>query len=148
MVAQRRMARPEAMMHALRLLPKLKRRVLIGEVLGDVSEGSQSLGELDFAAMRRRHGLLKPDRQVLREGSDGRMYLDCSWSWAKLVVEIDGAQHHVGDSPWRDALRQNTLTLQGDRVLRIPLLALRVAPEPFFAQLEPALAGAAADLAS
>ena len=32
------MARPEAMMHALRLLPKLKRQVLVGDVLGDVSQ--------------------------------------------------------------------------------------------------------------
>lgn len=142
MTVQQRLARPEAMLDALRLLPKVRRRALIAQVLGDVADGSQSLGELDFIAMCRRRGLPKPDRQVLREAAGGRLYLDVYWSKAALVVEIDGAHHVVGDNPWRDALRQNTLSMRGDRVLRIPVIALRVQPDPFFQQIESCLAAA------
>lgn len=76
MTVQQRLARPEAMLDPLRLQPKIERRALIAQVLGDVADGSQSLGELDFIAMCRRRGLPKPDRQVLREGVGGRLYLD------------------------------------------------------------------------
>ena len=40
----------------------------------------------------------------------------------------------------QDALRQNELVLQGDRVLRLPLLGLRVQADDFFAQIAAALA--------
>jgi hypothetical protein len=38
-----------------------------------------------------------------------------------------------------DALRQNDVVLDGDLVLRLPLLGLRVSPDAFFAQLTQAL---------
>ena len=44
--------------------------------------------------------------------------------------------HFMGDNPTQDALRQNYLTLGGDAVLRIPVVALRTDPDPFFAQIE------------
>ena len=58
------------------------------------------------------------------------------WEAAKLTVEIDGMHHFMGDNPTQDALRQNYLTLGGDAVLRIPVVALRTDPDPFFAQIE------------
>ena len=38
---------------------------------------------------------------------------------AKLVIEVDGMAHDMGDRPQRDALRTATLEAQGYRVLRI-----------------------------
>jgi hypothetical protein len=41
-------------------------------------------------------------------------------------------------------MRQNSLSLRRDTVLRIPLLGLRVAPDEFMGQVAEALAGAGA----
>ena len=54
-------------------------------------------------------------------------------------IEIDGIHHSWAQNIVGDALRQNALTLQGDRVLRLPLLGLRLRADEFFAQIEQAL---------
>jgi len=121
---------------------RARRRGFIHAVLLDLLEGVRSLGELDFALECRRRGLPEPDRQVLRRGPRGRYYLDVFWSAWGLVVEVDGIQHGWAGCQVDDAIRQNHLTLSGDRVLRLPLLGLRVAPDEFFEQIEAALAAA------
>jgi hypothetical protein len=83
-------------------------------------------GPLDFAAMCRRRGLPEPDRQALRRTARGNAYLDAAWHGAALAVEIDGSQHTAGLALVADHLRQNEVTLQRGRVLRISLLGLRV----------------------
>jgi very-short-patch-repair endonuclease len=116
------------------------RRAFIATVIGDVCDGAHSLGELDFAAMCRRRGLPEPDRQVVRHGPDGRVYLDVGWHARRLVVEIDGSGHRRGLSVTADNLRANAVTLGADRVLRIDLLGLRVCPEAFLDQVTLGLA--------
>jgi very-short-patch-repair endonuclease len=54
-------------------------------------------------------------------------------------VEIDGLQHAWAENLVSDALRQNALSLDGDTVLRIPLLGLRLTPDSFLDQIESAL---------
>lgn len=135
MVTQQRLVRPADLVTALEQWPKLRRRRLLRTVLMDIVDGAQSLSELDFAALCRARGLPCPSRQVLRQGPRGRMYLDARWDEKGLVVEIDGAHHFLGDNPTRDALRQNELALQGDMVLRVPAIALRTDPDPFFEQI-------------
>ncbi|WP_240047580.1 endonuclease domain-containing protein [Sphingomonas panacisoli] len=39
---------------------------------------------------------------------------------AKLVIEVDGAAHDMGDRPERDVIRRERLEAEGYRVLRIP----------------------------
>ena len=39
---------------------------------------------------------------------------------ARLVVEVDGIAHDMGDRPARDEARTQTLTSKGYRVLRVP----------------------------
>jgi very-short-patch-repair endonuclease len=73
---------------------------------------------------------------------NGQYYLDVLWSAYGLVVEIDGVQHSWAGQQVDDALRQNHITLAHDRVLRLPLLGLRVAPDAFFEQIQAALAAA------
>lgn len=119
-----------------------RRRVFIHGVLHDLLDGVRSLGELDVARECRRRGLPEPSRQVLRRGKNGSYYLDVYWERWRLVVEIDGIQHSWAAHVVGDAIRQNSLALEGDTVLRLPLLGLRVAPDEFFAQIEQALTAA------
>ena len=66
----------------------------------------------------------------MRTGPGGRVYLDVAWEDIGLVVEIDGGHHALALNPVDDALRQNEVTLSADMVLRIPVLGLRLTPEP------------------
>jgi very-short-patch-repair endonuclease len=116
-----------------------RRRRLVHAVILDLAGGVRSLGELDFARECRRRGLPEPSRQVVRRGRDGRYYLDVAWEEWRTAVEIDGIHHSWAVHVVSDALRQNAIVLQDMRVLRLPLLGLRVAPDAFFAQIEEAL---------
>jgi hypothetical protein len=107
----------------------------VRQVLRDIADGAQSLGELDFAAMCRRHGVPPPDRQVLRRTARGRVYLDARWDRSRLVVEVDGAGHRVGLAVTDDNLRQNEVSLGRDLVLRIDLVGLRVHEPEFMRQV-------------
>ena len=55
---------------------------------------------------------------------------------------MDGIHHTWAQQIVGDALRQNAVSLGDARVLRLPLLGLRVAPDDFFAQIEAALVAA------
>ena len=105
------------------------------QVLKDIADGAQSLGELDFAGLCRRYGIPPPDRQVLRRTALGRVYLDARWDGSRFVVEIDGAGHRVGLAVTDDNLRQNEVTLGDDRVLRLDLIGLRVHEAAFMGQV-------------
>lgn len=118
-----------------------KRRIFVCAVVNDLLDGARSLGELDIAAELARRGLPLPARQVLRKDRRGRYYLDLYWPDLRLVVEVDGIHHTWAENVVGDALRQNTLVLDGDRVLRLPLLGLRLQPDDFFDQITLALGG-------
>lgn len=116
-----------------------KRRRLLHGIVNDLVDGARSLGELDVAEELRRRGLPAPEQQVLRHDGAQRYYLDLRWQKYRTVVEVDGIQHHWVENIVADALRQNAVMMQGDTVLRLPLLGLRVQPDAFFAQIERAL---------
>lgn len=111
-----------------------RRRAVVETFIADIQDGAHSLGELDFAGMCRRRGLPEPERQVVRTGPKGRIYLDVRWRCG-LVVEIDGRQHVEGITAIDDMLRQNSVSLTRDVVLRIPLLGLRLEEDAFLAQV-------------
>lgn len=113
--------------------------MFVSSVLLDILGGARSLGELDFARECRRRGLPEPSRQVVRKGRHGRYYLDVFWDEWRVAVEIDGIQHAWAQNVVQDALRHNDVTLGDCRVLRLPLLGLRVAADEFFAQIDTAL---------
>jgi very-short-patch-repair endonuclease len=119
-----------------------RRRGLLHAVVNDLLDGARSLGELDVGRELRRRRLPSPARQVLRQDSRGRYYLDLHWPDFKLVVEVDGIHHSWAENVVGDALRQNALVLDGDTVLRLPLLGLRLCPDDFFGQVEQALRAA------
>lgn len=139
LVVQQRIVAASRLSEAWTSVARSPRRALLSSVIADVCDGAHSLGELDFARLCRRHGLPAPSRQAMRQGAQGTWYLDVYFDEAGLVVEIDGGQHYGGLAPVQDALRQNELTLTNDRVLRIPLLGLRIAEAEFMAQVAGAL---------
>ena len=110
-------------------------------VVGDLLEGARSLGEIDLVRELRRRRLPVPARQSLRRDKRGRYYLDLHWPEWRLVVEIDGIHHTWVENVVGDALRQNSLAIAGDTVLRLPLLGLRVCADDFLDQIEEALRG-------
>lgn len=111
------------------------RRAFIKQIAADVADGAQSLGELDFGRLCRGYGLPPPTRQLVRRGPKGRIYLDAGWPEARLAVEIDGAGHRFGLAVTDDLLRQNSVLLGDELVLRVDLLGMRVAEHEFMGQV-------------
>jgi very-short-patch-repair endonuclease len=139
LTVQQGLARPEQLGVEMLRIRRDKRRVFLHAIVNDLLDGARSLGELDVAEECRRRGLPAPVRQVLRKDGRGRYYLDLYWPEHHLVVEIDGIHHTWAENVVGDALRQNSLALSGDTVLRLPLLGLRLTPDDFFAQIGTAL---------
>lgn len=111
------------------------RRRFLQRVLTDLAQGAHSVGELEFARLCRDAGLPEPDRQVPRRGPHGTFYLDTEWSQYGVVVEIEGIHHLWADQAMADASRQNEITLQNSKVLRIPVVGLRLSPDHYLDQL-------------
>ncbi len=141
MPVQQRLTTGARLLETAKIVRGRTRRAFIPRVCADIAGGAQALGELDFALLCRQAGLPEPERQVVRAGPEGRIYLDVRWPCG-LVVEIDGAGHQFGLAPTDDNLRQNAVTLGGDLVLRFDLLALRVFPDQVVAQVRQGLARA------
>lgn len=139
MVVQQGLAKAEDIAVALLEVRRDRRRKYVERVLLDLMGGAESLGEIDFAGRCRKRGLPKPDRQSVRKGRSGRYFLDVYWSAFGVVLEVDGIHHVYAQNVVADALRQNDVSIDGDTVLRLPLLGLRVAEDEFFAQIETAL---------
>ena len=110
------------------------RRRLIDQLIGDIADGAHSLGELDVGAACRKRGLAEPDRQEIRFGPRGTIYLDLRWRNG-LVVEVDGAAHRWGLAVAEDNLRANAVTLGEDIVLRIDLVGWRLAESSYMDQV-------------
>jgi len=139
LTVQQGLARPEDLGHEALRIRRDKRRNLVHEVVNELIGGARSLGELDVSRELRRRGLPPPSRQALRRDRRGRYFLDLSWPDWHLVVEVDGIHHAWVENVVADALRQNSLAIAGDTVLRLPLLGLRLQPDDFFDQIETAL---------
>ncbi|CAN5435786.1 hypothetical protein BH10ACT10_BH10ACT10_03730 [soil metagenome] len=141
MTVQQGLASAEEIALALLAVRRDKRRAFAQGVVLDLMGGVRSLGELDVLRECRSRGLPEPSRQVVRRGRNDTYFLDLCWEEWGVVVEVDGIQHSWATQIVGDAIRQNDVTLQGARVLRLPLLGLRVAPDDFFGQIEQALRG-------
>lgn len=139
---QRRLATIEQFEAEARSKPQsgLHRRAV--KIALAVDEGIHSIHEFDFLRECRRRMLPEPTRQRERKDSRGRKrYTDFEFQakGRNVVVEVDGLGHLDADVQLDDQWRANELALQGSTVLRIPGLALRLDPDPFFAQLQRAI---------
>lgn len=146
MAVQQRLVTVEELAIELLRIRRDRRRALVQEVLLDIAGGVRSLGELDVLRGCRRRGLPEPDLQVFRRTRTGVYYLDLRWRHWCVVVEVDGIQHVWVEHIVADALRQNSIALTGDTVLRLPVLGLRICPDEFFAQIATALRNAGCPL--
>ncbi len=144
MPVQQRLTTGARLVEAADLVPGRNRRALIRQLVRDIADGAQSLGELDFAALCRQRGLPEPTRQVVVRGPRGRVYLDVRWDGWALVVEIDGSGHRWGLAVTDDNLRANAVSLGADLVLRIDLVGLRLETDTFMDQVAAGLAQRAA----
>ncbi|UMG93576.1 DUF559 domain-containing protein [Nocardioides sp. TF02-7] len=142
LVVQQGLARPADLAREALRIRRDKRRLLVQATVDDLLDGGRSLGEIDVVRELRRRGLPPPSQQALRRDRRGRYYLDLHWPDLRLVVEIDGIHHTWAENVVGDALRQNSLALAGDTVLRVPLLGLRVDPDAFYGQIAEAIAAA------
>lgn len=135
LVVQQRLVPPARLLDHWLTVTRSPRRGLLHSIIRDVCDGAQSLGELDFARLCRGRGLPEPSRQVVRLQRDGRVYLDVAWEDIGLVVEIDGGHHGLALNPVDDALRQNEVVLGASRVLRVPVIGLRLDAVAFLDQV-------------
>lgn len=117
-----------------------RRRAALAATLLDLAGGVRSLNELDVLRGCRERGLPEPDLQVLRRTPNGSYYLDLRWSDWGVAVEVDGIQHAWAVNVVDDSLRHNSIAIDGDLVLHLPVLGLRICRDEFFDQVEQALA--------
>jgi very-short-patch-repair endonuclease len=139
MVVQQRLAQADQIGAALLRVRRDRRRRFVEKVVLDLLGGAESLGEIDVARGCRHRGLPEPDRQVVRESAHGRHVLDVRWLDLGVTLEVDGIHHLHANQVVHDALRHNDIALDGDIVLRLPLLGLRIAETEFYRQIETAL---------
>lgn len=135
MSVQQRITSTDALTDAFSTVRRHRRRAFIELILSDLRKGAQSIGELEFAQLCRKYGLPEPDRQTLRRGPNGVFHLDTEWSTYGTIAEIEGVHHLQADQALADASRQNELTIGRDRVLRIPVIGLRIDPDHYLTQL-------------
>lgn len=135
---QQRLTSPARLLATWEQVRYSARRQLIDNVVRDVCDGAHSLGELDFARLCRQRGIPEPVRQQVRGTPGERVYLDVEFPGG-IVVEIDGVQHQQGLAQVDDALRANAVTIDDRKVLRIPVLGLRLRPDDFLDQVALAL---------
>ena len=140
--AQQGLATPRMLGEELLRIRRDKRRLALEGVVNELLDGARTLSEAEVVEAIVRRGLPAPERQVVREGRGGRYYLDLYWPAYHLVVEIDGIHHTWAENVVGDALRQNALVLDGDTVLRLPLLGYRLQRAAFLDQIEAALRAA------
>jgi hypothetical protein len=122
---QQRLVRPSDLRKVLERRQRFRHRPLVLETIGDAEGGVQSLPELDFARLIRRHGLPEPTRQQVLRRSDGKYYLDTAWSEYDAACEVQGIPHlRVGK--WEaDMSRTNEILIAGPRQLAFSSYAIR-----------------------
>ena len=134
--AQQRLFTPEEFALEAAKVRRDRRRRFLHTLHLDIVGGIEALGEQDFDRHCRRRRFPQPTRQRWRQLPSGGVRLDTDFDPYRLTVEIDGIQHLDLRAWMGDALKQNLVTLEGQRVLRIPSLAFRLDPEPFLDQVE------------
>lgn len=139
MAVQQRLCTVQQLTEEFLRVRRDKRRLFLQGILIDLAGGIGSLGELDVVRGCRQRGIPEPDTQVVRRTPHGTYYLDFRWRRWCVVLEVDGIQHAWVQNLVADALRHNTIAMDGDTVLRLPVLGLRVSPDPFFEQIAEAL---------
>jgi very-short-patch-repair endonuclease len=140
---QQRLVATIDMAPVLARMTHVKRRRLIVEAVADAAGGAESIAEMDFARLCRRHRLPEASRQVARVDSAGRRrYRDVYFDQWRVHVEIDGAQHLEVASWYADMRHHNEIAIAGEILLRFPAWVVRHKPDEVAAQVRAALRAA------
>lgn len=119
-VVQQRLTTPDSLAAWLTDLKPLRKAPLFRRALAEMSDGAQSLSEMEFRRLCRRFGIARPAQQTKRRDSDGRVrYTDCEWPLPDgrlLVLEIDGG-FHMEVEHWEDDLARQRALSAPDRVI-------------------------------
>ena len=139
-VLQQRLTSPERLKSTLSSMPRLRRHQLIGEMACEYAAGAQSLNELDFAALCRRHFVPEPIQQTKVHDAHGKLRaIDARFRTAsgrEIRVEIEGLHHLDPDQYFADVDRHNDLAFSDPATsLRITTWHLRHDPVPFMTGL-------------
>lgn len=116
-----RTTRVDRMITALDQLPTLPRRLLISDVLADLSTGASSVLEREYLRrVERAHGLPTGQRQAPRRTAGGVEFRDVTYDEYGLVVELDGRAFHTGKRAWdNDHQRDLDELVAGRRCARL-----------------------------
>jgi hypothetical protein len=118
---QTRRTTPERLVEALALLPRLRHRRLMLDILEDVASGAYSgLERRYLVRVERPHGL--PTAQRQRRVSVGRSvaYRDVEYVELGTIVELDGKLgHEAAGDRWRDLDRDVQAVVGGAITLRV-----------------------------
>ncbi len=139
MTVQQGLTSADRLMAAAPRLPRSRRSKLIIAAVEEIAGGAEALGELDFVAVCRAHGVPIPARQDLLRRPSGVYYLDARFSEFAVTVEVDGLGHREVQQLRVDHRKHNELQIDGDTVLRVLSMELRTDPLPFMRQLWRAL---------
>ncbi|UWZ40625.1 hypothetical protein Drose_27725 [Dactylosporangium roseum] len=121
----------------------VRRERLIRDAAEDARGGSESISEVDFLRLCRRHGLPEPSRQVVRlDSRGGKRYRDVLFDEYGVHVEVDGGQH-MEVRAWVGDMRQhNDVAIAGGRLLRFSAWQVRREPADVARQVRAALVAA------
>ena len=103
---QRRLTTPQQLRRALSGRGRHSCRVLLAEILENVSEGAESPLEIRYLRdVERPHGLPRGARQ--RPSADRPALRDVLYERYAFIVELDGRKGHEGEGKFRDMRRDN-----------------------------------------
>ena len=126
---QRRLTTPVRLDRALRERSRQRWRVLVLEVLGEVTDGTASSLERRFyQQVERPHGLPRSVRNARAVVAGTSTYSDARYEEFAVRIELESLAWHPQDLRWRDARRDNLAVLSGDVVLRYGWRAVVGAP--------------------
>lgn len=132
-VVQQGLTSPEALLEWVDRMRPLRWARMFRQALDEISDGAQSVAELDVLRMCRQFGFATPRRQTKRRDGGGRIrFTDCEWVLSDgrlLTLEVDGA-FHMETEHWEDDIARQRALAARDRIqIRCTARELRDAPE-------------------
>ncbi|MFN8106422.1 MAG: hypothetical protein U0R21_01375 [Nocardioidaceae bacterium] len=138
-VVQQRLTTPQRLATWTSRMGLLRGVEGIRAMILELSDGAQSMAEVDVTTMCKDFRLVRPKRQVRHRDASGQVrYTDAEWelpSGGSLILEVDGS-HHLDMSTYSDDLRrQRDLTERHVQLVRCSTWELRNEPDQLAATL-------------
>lgn len=111
---------PTRLLEVIAKLPRLPRRMMLGEVLADVEAGARSVLERRYLReVERAHRLPEGVRQLREDTRSGSVQRDVRYTAERTLVELDGAfGHRDSVDRWADLQRDLDAAVSDHATLR------------------------------